>query len=142
MYIYTLNHIRVIDGDTVDADIDLGFNVWIRKKRIRLMGIDCPETRTRDKEEKKYGFLAKEYLQKVINKTSPITLESRGEDKFGRVLGILYGDYNSIRKDWSRSINKQMIVHHHAVAYDGQSKDSIKKEHLVNREILARHLRP
>ena len=64
MFEYKCKLVRVIDGDTVDIDIDLGFGVWLRKQRIRMYGIDTPESRTRDLEEKKYGLAAKEFLQK------------------------------------------------------------------------------
>ena len=66
MYKYKAKLMRVVDGDTVDVDIDLGFGVWLRKERIRLRGIDTPESRTRDEVEKKYGLLAKNFLQKIL----------------------------------------------------------------------------
>jgi len=93
------------------------------------MGIDCPETRTRDKEEKKYGLLAEQYLcQMIAEKT--VTLQSHGEGKFGRVLGVLSVEGLDL------SINSEMIRTHHAVTYHGQSRDDIKKEHLANRQKL------
>ena len=130
MYTYKLANLRVIDGDTIDADIDLGFNVWLRKRRIRLRGIDCPETRTRDKVEKQYGFAALEYLKQLITSTETVTLQSYGAGKFGRILGDLFVD----EVDWS--VNREMVIAYHAVGYHGQSKDDIKKEHLVNRRKL------
>ena len=66
MYEYKCRIVKVIDGDTVDVDIDLGFGVWLRKQRVRLVGIDTPESRTKDLEEKKYGLAAKEFLTKCV----------------------------------------------------------------------------
>ena len=65
MYEYKCKIRKVVDGDTVDVDIDLGFGVWLRKQRVRLVGIDTPESRTKDLEEKKYGLAAKEFLTKL-----------------------------------------------------------------------------
>ena len=127
MYEYRCEIVKIIDGDTVDVDIDLGFGVWMKKERIRLYGIDTPESRTRDLEEKKYGLAAKEFLTKWLN-AGNITLKTHkdAEGKFGRILGELwYSDIN---------INQKMIDEHHAVAYHGQSKDKIEEQHLANRE--------
>jgi micrococcal nuclease len=126
MYEYRCEIVKIIDGDTVDVDIDLGFGVWLKKERIRMFGIDTPESRTRDLEEKKYGLAAKEFLTKWLS-AGNITLKTQkdAEGKFGRILGELwYGDVN---------INQKMIEEHHAVEYKGQSKDEIVSEHLFNR---------
>ena len=69
MHEYSCVITRVVDGDTVDVDIDLGFGIWIHKERVRLYGIDTPESRTRDLVEKKYGFAAKDYLTGMLNDT-------------------------------------------------------------------------
>ena len=74
MYQYKVKVTRVVDGDTVDVDIDLGFSVVLKKQRVRLYEIDTPESRTRDKEEKKFGLLAKEYLKKVCESGEQILL--------------------------------------------------------------------
>ena len=90
MYEYKCKIRKVVDGDTVDVDIDLGFGVWLRKQRVRLVGIDTPESRTRDLEEKKYGLAAKEFLTKWVTSgglTIKTTKDQRG--KFGRILGEL-----------------------------------------------------
>ena len=63
MYQYNCRIVRVVDGDTVDVDIDLGFDVWLKKQRIRLYGVDTPESRTRDLEEKKHGLMAKKFVE-------------------------------------------------------------------------------
>lgn len=89
IYKYNAKLIRVIDGDTVDAMVDLGFNTWA-KKRIRLYDIDAPEVRTKNLEEKKQGFIVKERLQKLLDSVSgKFILLSEGIDKYGRCLGIL-----------------------------------------------------
>ena len=126
MYEYRCEIVKIIDGDTVDVDIDLGFGIWMRNERVRLYGIDTPESRTRDLEEKKYGLAAKEFLTKWLS-AGNITLKTHkdAEGKFGRILGELW--YNDI------NINQKLIEEHHAVGYHGQSKDEIVSEHLYNR---------
>ena len=92
MYEYRCTVVKIIDGDTVDVDIDLGFGIWMHKERIRLLGIDTPESRTRDKEEKKYGLAAKKYLTEMLNDEGGIVLKTKkdAEGKFGRILGELW----------------------------------------------------
>ncbi len=82
MYEYQCKIVRVVDGDTVDVDIDLGFGTWMKKQRIRLYGIDTPESRTRDLEEKKYGIMAKEIVKKYIPEGSTQILRTK-KDKAG-----------------------------------------------------------
>lgn len=121
--------VKIIDGDTFDCIMDLGFDVLL-EARVRMMGIDTPESRTRDLEEKKFGLLAKEYLmEKLDGEELIVTTEVDNEKgKFGRILGWVWAD--------GVNINKQMIIDHMAVAYEGQSKDDVEQEHLKNREIL------
>ena len=131
MYEYRCSVVKVIDGDTVDVDIDLGFGVWLRKERIRLRGIDTPESRTRDLEEKKYGLMAKLFLQKMLSESDIILKTFKdAEGKFGRILGDLY------QTNDSTSINQHLVNNHHAVIYDGQSKEQIQSLHLLNRKKL------
>ena len=134
MYEYRCNVVHIVDGDTVDVDIDLGFGVWMKKQRIRLYGIDTPESRTRDLEEKKYGLAAKEYITQMLDDEGGITLKTHkdAEGKFGRILGELWRTTDFA----DQSINEYMIEKHHAVKYMGQSKDSIEEEHLKNRELV------
>ena len=136
MYEYRCKVTRVVDGDTVDVDIDLGFGVWMHKQRIRLHGIDTPESRTRDLEEKKYGLLAKEHIKSFMPVGSMQTLVTVKDKagKYGRILGkfLIYDK----KTDAQMTINDWMIREHHAVAYFGQSKDAIEEEHLVNRKLL------
>ena len=134
MYEYKAVILRVVDGDTVDVDIDLGFDVCLKKQRIRLYGVDTPESRTRDLEEKMYGNAAKDFVQSFLpvgtNQTLVTKLDDRG--KFGRILGE-FKVYNS-KLDGQTTINQMLIDEHHAVAYHGQSKDDIAEEHLENRK--------
>ena len=129
MHEYKCKLLRVIDGDTIDVDIDLGFGVWMRKQRIRLFGIDTPESRTRDLEEKKYGNAAKYFLSRWCE-TDNLSIKTHKDDrgKFGRILGEVWVD--------GTNVNQLMIKEHHAVAYFGQSKDDIEDEHLKNRELV------
>ena len=132
MYEYRCTVVKIIDGDTVDVDIDLGFGIWMHKERIRLLGIDTPESRTRDKEEKKYGLAAKKYLAEMLNDEGVIVLKTKkdAEGKFGRILGELWRTTDYADK----SINQYLVDEHHAVQYYGQSKDEIVEQHLENRK--------
>ena len=141
MYEYKAKILRVVDGDTVDVDIDLGFGVWLRNERVRIMGIDTPESRTRDKEEKKFGLLAKKRLKELLPEGKDSILRTQidkdGEDakgKFGRILGnFVYGHGHNGRFTMVTDI---LIKEGHAVAYYGQNKEDIEKAHLLNREKL------
>ena len=136
MYEYRCKVTRVVDGDTVDVDIDLGFGVWLHKERVRLHGIDTPESRTRDLEEKKYGLIAKQKIKDFMPVGSMQTLVTTKDKagKFGRILGkFLIYDKTT---DSQMTINDWMIREHHAVAYHGQSKEDIAEGHLINRKLL------
>ena len=90
MYEYKCKVSRVVDGDTVDVDIDLGFGVWLHKERVRIIGMDTPESRTRDKEEKSMDCCSKEFVEKVLLDDDDIKLVTKKYDakgKFGRILG-------------------------------------------------------
>ena len=134
MYEYRCKVVHIVDGDTVDVDIDLGFGVWMKKQRIRLYGIDTPESRTRDLEEKKYGLAAKAFLTGMLDDEAGIILKTYKdkEGKFGRILGELWRTTNYA----DQSINEYMIEKHHAVRYMGQSKESIEEDHIKNRELV------
>ena len=139
MYEYRCKILRVVDGDTVDVDIDLGFGVWMHKERIRLYGIDTPESRTRDLEEKRYGNMAKELVKSYMPVGSMQTLitEKDKSGKYGRILGkFKVLDIRPDRKNTSMILNDFMIEKHYAVAYHGQSKDDVEAEHLENRKKL------
>tara|TARA_Y100000004_G_scaffold189753_1_gene245856 strand:+ start:209 stop:643 length:435 start_codon:yes stop_codon:yes gene_type:complete len=133
MYEYRCKIVRVVDGDTVDVDIDLGFGVWLQKQRVRLYGVDTPESRTRDAEEKVFGNLAKKFVEDRLPVGSKQKLRTRldGKGKFGRILGefLIYDP----KTDRESTINQMLIETSNAVAYHGQSKEEIEKEHLENR---------
>ena len=118
MYKYRAKLVRVVDGDTVDAMVDLGFNIWI-KRRIRLAGIDAFESRTRDKEEKKKGLKAKARLLEILMEAeNEFYLESLGVDKYGRCLGemtVVKSFGSSVYTE--NSINKLLVSEGHAVEY-------------------------
>ena len=116
MYEYKCKLVRVVDGDTVDIDIDLGFGVWLRKQRIRMYGIDTPESRTRDLAEKKLGLAAKERLKELCVGTFKI--KSLGKGKYGRILGIPYTEDG-------QDICQMLIKEGHAVVYDGGKKSKV-----------------
>lgn len=134
MYEYRVEIVKVIDGDTVDVNIDLGFGVWMKNERVRLYGIDTPESRTRDKVEKIYGNIAKQYLKDSLKKGTPALRTHKDKSgKYGRILGeMLY-----INEEGEMiNINQDMIEKHLAVEYHGQSKDDIEEQHLVNRTLV------
>ena len=109
MYEYNARLIRVIDGDTIEAMVDLGFDVWT-KQTIRLHGIDTPEVRTRNLNEKKLGLAAKERLSEIFSICDgKFLLKSRGIGRYGRCLGILY-----IKE---QNINELLISEGHAKEY-------------------------
>jgi len=140
MYEYNCKIVRVVDGDTVDVDIDLGFGIWIQKERIRLYAIDTPESRTRDSMEKIFGKMASAIVEKFLPLGSIQILQTVQDKagKFGRVLGkfkIFDG-----KNDRETTLNEWMIENHYAVAYHGQSKEDIADEHLKNYEHLVENL--
>ena len=133
MYEYRVHILRVVDGDTVDVDIDLGFGIWLRNERVRIMGIDTPESRTRDKVEKVFGLAAKKRLKELLGKTAVLQTQvsKNGEDlkgKFGRILGdFVTGD---------STLTKIMIDEGYCVPYFGGSKEELTEMHMANRERL------
>ena len=116
-YEYKATLVRVVDGDTCDALIDLGFNTWV-KKRIRFMGVDTWESRTRDLEEKKKGLAAKAYTKDILENSDEgkFALRSHGVGKYGRVLGELFV------KGQTKSLNELLIENGHAYKYEGGKK--------------------
>ena len=136
MHEYNCTIRRVVDGDTVDVDIDLGFDMWIHNERVRLFGIDTPESRTRDLEEKKAGLFAKDVVLHYLPEGSKQVLRTHKDKvgKYGRVLGE-FVIYDSIA-DRQTTINQFMIDHKIGVEYSGKSKDEIVKQHIENRKYL------
>ena len=136
MYEYKATVIKVVDGDTVDVDIDLGFGIVLSDERVRIAGIDTPESRTRDKEEKKFGLAAKARVKQLLGKTCVLKtqINKDGEDmkgKFGRILGD-FSVYDGATDTW-RMLTEILVSEGHAVPYHGQNKDDIQKAHLANR---------
>jgi len=121
-YIYRAKLDRVVDGDTVDALIDVGFNIWF-KKRIRFKGVDTWESRTRNLEEKALGLKAKartkELLEKVSSKSGYFRIKSYGLGKYGRVIADVFIE-DKDGKQWN--INQTLISEGHAYVYDGGKK--------------------
>ncbi len=135
MYEYKCKIIKIVDGDTVDVDLDLGFGVWLRDERVRIMGIDTPESRTSDPIEKIFGMAAKERLSSLLGEDAILLSQvkaSNGENmkgKFGRILG----DFRTMNGD---VVTSKLMGEGHAVAYTGGDKAKIQQKHLENRQRL------
>jgi endonuclease YncB( thermonuclease family) len=129
MYEYNCKIVRVIDGDSIIIDIDLGFSHWIHGESIRLYGVDTPECRTRDAEEKAAGLLAKEFVEEALHVGETYTLTTKEKGKFGRYLGV-------IMLSDKTSINAALVKERLAVPYYGQSKVRVQEAHKANYEIL------
>jgi micrococcal nuclease len=130
---------KIIDGDTVDVDIHLGFGIILTDERVRIVGIDTEESRTSDKVEDLFGEAAKKRVKELLLHGENVRLitqeDKHGEDmkgKFGRVLG-------DFRLTNGKTLTETLIEEHFAVPYHGQNKSEIQKEHLKNREWLLNH---
>ena len=147
-FIYNITAIeKVVDGDTIDAVIDLGFDVRFCG-RIRMLGIDTPESRTRDLEEKFYGKLSSAALKSwvhwaVVSDRDDIEIQLRcpeadSRGKFGRVLGELWVNCTADGEEFEgwTNVNKWMCENGYAVGYFGGSKEEIEAEHMANRKLL------
>ena len=134
MYEYKCKIVKIVDGDTVDVDLDLGFGVWLRDERVRIMGIDTPESRTSDAMEKIFGQAAKDRLNSLLGGEAILLSQKTkgGENmkgKFGRILG----NFKTINGD---NVADKLMEEGHAVAYNGGDKDNVQKQHLINRQKL------
>jgi len=133
MYEYKATVINVVDGDTVDVDIDLGFGIILKDERVRIMGIDTPESRTSDRVEKLFGKLASERVKQLLSNDVILRTEINkdGEDmkgKFGRILGdFVIGD---------SMLTDILVEEGYAVKYYGQNKADIEVAHMANRNRL------
>ena len=139
MYEYRCTINRVVDGDTVDVDIDLGFGITLTDERVRIMGIDTPESRTSDKVEKVFGLASKERLKSLLGETAVLKtqINKNGEDmkgKFGRILGD-FNVYDAANDVW-KPATAILIEEGHAVPYMGGSKEEVQAQHMVNRQRL------
>jgi micrococcal nuclease len=134
---YDVTVIKVVDGDTVDVDIDLGFGVCLKDERVRIMGIDTPESRTSDRVEDLFGEAAKARLKELMKHGGKLitTEDKSGEDmkgKFGRILGDFKVEYNGEMK----RVTEIMEAEGHCVPYFGGSKQDTQAAHEVNRKRL------
>jgi micrococcal nuclease len=139
MYEYKSQILKIVDGDTVDVDIDLGFSIILTDERVRIMGIDTPESRTSDKLEKIFGLAAKNRLKELLGKTAKLKtrVAKDGEDmrgKFGRVLGDFEVYYD--KEDRWCGVAQILIKEGHAVPYEGGSKEDVQEQHRLNRRRL------
>jgi micrococcal nuclease len=131
MYNYKAIVKRIIDGDSLILDIDLGFNMWMKNKSTRLYGVDTPEIRTRNAVEKKAGLLAKEFVEGKLTVGDSITIDSYLDksEKFGRILVV-------VKTENGDNINDLLLKENLAIKYYGQSSDDLKKYHEENFKIL------
>ena len=133
MYQYKCKIIKVLDGDTVDIDLDLGFKIILANQRVRMAGVDTPESRTTIAEEKVRGLLSKKKLAEKLPIGSWQIIETQkpdsNDDKFGRILGVF------ILEDGTR-VNDWLIQNNYAVPYKGENKDLTQAEHQANKKIL------
>ena len=128
---YRINKVtKIVDGDTIDVLLDMGFDIKYQS-RVRLFGIDTPESRTRNKEEKVRGLLSKAYLKDAIKKAKKLTIKThKGSEtgKFGRILGEVFAD--------GINLNLKMCTEGYAVQYYGQNKSLVEAEHMKNKSKL------
>jgi micrococcal nuclease len=133
MYQYKCKINKVLDGDTVDIDLDLGFNIILANQRVRMAGVDTPESRTTNKEEKPRGLLSKKKLAEKLPVGSWQIIETQrsdnNDDKFGRILGIFILEDGTKVNDW-------LIANNYAVAYKDENKELTQADHQANKKIL------
>ena len=133
MYEYQCIIERVVDGDTVDVRVDAGFDIWT-KQRVRLMGIDAPESRTRDLREKKFGKLATARVEELLPVDSKqiIIITKQGRGKYGRYLAdfVMLKDIDG--KIFTYDLCTMLVGEHLAVRYEGQAKADVRAAHEAN----------
>jgi len=131
MYQYKAQLLKVIDGDTIEVDFDLGFGVWLRNQKIRLAGIDTPESRTANKEEKVRGLLSKKRLTDILSDSEYLLISTELDptEKYGRILGRIETKDGVDVNDW-------MVENYYAVAYMGENKDNVQDLHKQNAQKL------
>ncbi len=133
MYQYKAKILKVLDGDTVDVDLDLGFNIILANQRVRMAGIDTPESRTTDSEEKVRGQLSKKKLSEKLPVGSWVKIETQksnsNDDKFGRILAVFIAEDGT-------SLNQWMIDNNYAVLYNGENKELVQEMHRYNKQKL------
>jgi micrococcal nuclease len=133
MYIYRCKINKVVDGDTVEIDLDLGFNMMLVNQKVRMAGIDTPESRTSNNEEKVRGTLSKKKVAEKLPVGSWQRIQTMksdaNDDKFGRILGVF------ILEDGT-SLNQWMIDNNYAVLYQGENKELVQEQHQYNKQKL------
>jgi len=138
-YEYNATVTSIVDGDTVVVDIDLGFNIKFQNQKVRLMGIDTPESRTSDKIEKQFGLLSRNYVKKFVDSCDKQVIvrthiskdvDDDSREKFGRLLGEI------INPNTKAVLNDDLILKNYAVKYLGENKSLVSQQHKVNRKIL------
>lgn len=133
MYIYRCKINKVVDGDTVEIDLDLGFNIVLSNQKVRMSGIDTPESRTANEEEKKRGMISKKKLAEKLPVGSWQRIQTMkadsNDDKFGRILGVF------IMED-GLSLNQWLIDNNYAVLYQGENKELVQEMHQYNKQKL------
>jgi micrococcal nuclease len=133
MYEYSCKVNKVLDGDTVDIDLDLGFNIVLANQRVRMAGVDTPESRTANSEEKPRGLLSKKKLTEKLSSAKWCKIRTfksdNNDDKFGRILGEFILDDGT-------NVNQWLIENNYAVAYQGENKDLVQEQHQKNKAIL------
>ena len=138
-YEYNATVTEVVDGDTIVIDIDLGFDVMFTNQKVRLLGIDTPESRTSDKVEKVFGVASKDFVKKfvagckskvIIRTNISEGTDDSGREKFGRLLGEI------VNPDTKEVLNEQLISKNYAVRYMGENKLIVKDQHMANRKLL------
>lgn len=136
---YNAKVVEVVDGDTIIIDIDLGFDIKLTKQKVRLLGVDTPESRTSDKIEKVFGLVSKEYVKKFVKECEDYVIirthlsddvDENGREKFGRLLGEIVNPKNQ------KVLNEELINNNYAVKYLGENKLNVADEHRKNRKIL------
>lgn len=138
-YEYNATVTEVVDGDTIVIDLDLGFDIKFTNQKVRLLGIDTPESRTSDKVEKVFGLASKDFAKKfVVGCKNHVIIrthisegtDDNGREKFGRLLAEV------INPDTKEVLNEQLISKNYAVKYMGENKLTVKDQHMANRKIL------
>ena len=133
MYTYKCRINKVLDGDTVEVDLDLGFNIRLADQKVRLLGIDTPESRTTNKEEKVRGLLSKKKLQEKLPVGSYVKIVTHkkddNDDKFGRILGEFILEDNT-------NLNQWLVNNNYAVPYTGENKELMQEAHQINKKKL------
>ena len=124
MFEYKASLVKVVDGDTIDVDLDLGFGVWLKKQRVRLYGINTPESRTRDLEEKKRGLAAKDRVIELIENCEELSIKTilnkKARGKYGRILADILAD--------GINVNQTLVSEGHAVEYFGGKRWLLKSK--------------